>query len=47
VDQRAERLGGLAGPDGTRVGLGGVFQVAQGTRSSRTSSSTCRRGRSR
>jgi hypothetical protein len=29
VDQRPQRLGRLAGPDGARVGLGGVFQVPE------------------
>ena len=29
VDEGAERVRGLAGPDGVRVGLGGVLQIAQ------------------
>jgi hypothetical protein len=29
VDQAAQRLGDLAGPDSAGVGLGGIFQVAE------------------
>jgi len=29
VDQAAQGVGDLAGPDGLRIGLGGVFQVPE------------------